>query len=276
MNTTKNISVVSLLLLFSAFFFLESCSTKGMVQVPPTSEPEEELPKDDKEDNQGGEPIEDLTPVFNNSIQVTPVAETLFTFEQNSCTLTYSDTLSGPVNIEGLKKCSVSIDDNGAVLVSPLGKGEVSLRASIGKYYNDIKFNAYDKLTLKVISDNKTEVEIFPDSGQWLYTYDVSLCLYNPGLEPVSDKYYIECEYQGTQAESDYYETFTGRIGINEPLFISKDAVRDKDYVPTLKFRKIRISGIRDTFTIGLPDEELVNHYGDPSIFEFEYEGSME
>lgn len=267
----KALSLFSLLGLFA----LASCSMEGSVSIPDGDKPQEELPKDEGEEDgkeEEQDPTENLSPKMNSSIGLNFQEERLYSHEPNLGHLEYADTISGPISVEKTKKCTVSLNPDGSLTLTPTAKGEVSMRLNVGSYYNDVKVDAYDKLTLKVISDNRTEKEIIPGSGQWIYTYDVFLCLDNPELETVADKYYIECEYQATMAESDSYETFTGRIGINSPLFISKDATRDSEHVPALKFRKIRISGIKDTYTIGLPDIELLNHYGDPSIFEFEYE----
>lgn len=240
-------------------------------QVPDTPEDGPDLPVDNPDvpgdipDN----PVED-TPQLLTSIQFKSLGEYVFSYEANDFLIEWPDSLGGDIDVQATTDCEISEVFDNHIYIKPFHNGEVTLTASVGKYYNTIKVDAYNKLQLEVISELQESRVITPTIT--IYSYNVYLQLTNDGLPVAPDKYDIRCEYQQTMTGSDTYQSFTGRIGINEPLFISVDATQNSEAAAQLKFNKICISGITDAYTIAIPQQQLINHYGDKTIFEFKYE----
>lgn len=260
-----------LIILYIISFIFSSCSMEGAIQQQPApgNKDETENPIPENPDEGPDKPIEKELQLLS-SIRLKAADEQLFTREENEFVIEWPDSLGNAVSIQSDKECEISNISGNSVRVLPYQNGPFTLTVIIGDYYNTFTFEAYDKLLLEVISEYKGYKEVNPIIT--IYTFDVFIQLTNKGIPVTSDKYDIECEYQQTMATTDTYQTFNGRIGINEPLFISADATRERNPGGYLKLRRIRVSGITDTYTVAAPGQVFTDHFGDAVLIEFVYE----
>ena len=261
----------SLSLILLTLFLVVSCDLTGaispsLIPTPDTPKQDEETEDEKEPGNKEPDEEEPKLPELLSAIQVNPVQSHLFTYEDNLCQIQYPDYLQGELLINEMENCNVTVSADNSLLITPVTKGELSFKVNVGRYYNTFNFSAYDKLLFKVTAKYKGSALVPPTK---VYRYGVFLSLENSNLPEQDDIFYIYCEYQKTDEKSDSYTIFQGKIGINQLLHLGTDTTSKVGTEVYFNYKTIRISGVQDKYTIAILDRPLVNHNGDPVIFEF-------